>query len=349
MIEAIKINGQGMKPTASRLVRLARLRSANMAIPAMARDAAHPAQMTFAFTLIPPYLWRHHHVNEDYPMRKSFVFAASLLAIGVAVPAVIAPIFAKPATSAPAKAMSLQSAIAGAHRSEANRARDKYRNPQATLTFFGIKPNHTVVEIWPGAGWYTEILAPYLSAKGKLIVAAPLGRGFDGISKRLDAAPELYGKTARSHFPTALGGTGVAPGSADLVVTFRNVHNWRIGSGHPESADYSAAAFKELFAMLKPGGVLGIEDHRLNENQDAALERESGYMKTSSVRKLAEEAGFKFAGSSEVNANPKDTKDYPKGVWTLPPRLAEGETDKARYQAIGESDRMTLKFIKPKR
>jgi predicted methyltransferase len=279
-------------------------------------------------------------------MRKLFGISIALLAVGVAIPAVIAPSFAKEKS---AKSISLSAAVASAHRSEANRARDKYRNPAATLKFFGIKPNQTVVEIWPGAGWYTEILAPYLSAKGKLIVAAPMGRGFDGIAKRLDAAPDIYGKTARSHFPTLLGGTGVAPGSADLVVTFRNVHNWRIGSGHPDSADYSATAFQELFTMLKPGGVLGIEDHRLNEAQDSGLEKSSGYMKVSSVRKLAEDAGFVFAGSSEVNANPKDTKDYPKGVWTLPPRLAEGETDKPRYVAIGESDRMTLKFVKPKR
>lgn len=282
-------------------------------------------------------------------MRNSILLSVALLSVGVATTTIVTPIFAKDKTKATSTAVSLEMAVASAHRSETNRARDQYRNPAATLKFFGIKPNQTVVEIWPGTGWYTEILAPYLSAKGKLIVAAPMGRGFDGISKRLDAAPDIYGKSGRAHFPILLGGTGVAPGSADLVVTFRNVHNWRFGSGHPESADYSVAAFKELFAVLKPGGVLGIEEHRLNETQGTALEQDSGYMKVSSVRKLAEDAGFVFAGASEINANPKDTKDYPKGVWTLPPRLAEGDADRARYIAIGESDRMTLKFTKPKR
>ena len=122
-----------------------------------------------------------------------------------------------------------------------------------------------------------------------------------------------------------------------------------MGSFDPNNADYSEAAFKEIYAMLKPGGVLGIEDHRLGEDADAERERKSGYVKVSTVRKLAEQAGFKFAGSSEVNANPKDTKDYPKGVWTLPPRFAEGDADRAKFAAIGESDRMTLKFVKPKK
>ncbi len=245
-------------------------------------------------------------------------------------------------------AQALAAAVAAPNRSDANRARDPYRRPAATLAFFGIKPGDTVVEIWPGGGWYTEILAPYLKDKGRLIVAPPQ-RGNESTAKFLATNAGAYGKVSTANFPALLGGTGVAPGTADVVVTFRNVHNWKIGSAHPESADYSAAAFKELYAMLKPGGVLGIEDHRLNERQDRALERKSGYMKTSTVRALAEKAGFKFAGSSEINANPKDTKDYPKGVWTLPPRLAEGDVDKAKYVAIGESDRMTLKFVKPRR
>lgn len=273
-------------------------------------------------------------------MRLSPALAISL---AIAIPATA--LLAKPA--GPSK--ELTAAVAAPTRSEANRARDKYRNPAATLAFFGVKPNHHVVEIWPGGGWYTEILAPYLAAKGKLTVAAPIGRGADGIAKKLDANTAAYGKVGRANFPTVLGGTGVAPGTADVVVTFRNVHNWKIGSQHPQSADYSEAAFKELYAMLKPGGVLGIEDHRLNETQDSGLEKSSGYLKVSTVRALAEAAGFKFAGASEVNANPKDTKDYPKGVWTLPPVLREGEADRARYLAIGESDRMTLKFIKPRK
>ncbi len=258
-------------------------------------------------------------------------------------------LFSAPVLLAKSNNPSLQSVVAGSQRSDANKARDAHRHPVQTLKFFGIRPNQTVVEIWPGGGWFTEILAPYLEDSGKLIVAAPVGRGADGIAKFLDANAAVYGKVERANYPVLLGGKGVAPGSADLVVTFRNVHNWRMGNFHPANEDYSVAAFKELYAMLKPGGVLGIEDHRLSEGQDAERERKSGYMKVSTVRRLAEQAGFKFAGSSEINANPKDTKDYPKGVWTLPPRLTEGETDRAKYLAIGESDRMTLKFVKPKR
>ena len=265
----------------------------------------------------------------------------SLSALATAAPAMART----PAASSTAAA--LNAAVAAPSRTPANVARDKYRSPAKTLGFFGIKPTDTVVEIWPGGGWYTEILAPYLAAKGKLIVAPPAARA-EAVAKKLDADAKTYGKVARATFPNlTAGGTPVAPGTADAVLTFRNVHNWRMGSGDPAKTDYSEAAFRELFAMLKPGGVLGIEDHRLPETADAERERSSGYMKVSTVRALAEKAGFKFAGSSEVNANPKDTKDYPKGVWTLPPNFAEGDTDKAKYAAIGESDRMTLKFVKP--
>ncbi len=243
----------------------------------------------------------------------------------------------------------LEQAVANPARSEKNRARDVYRHPVQTLEFFGIRPTDTVVEIWPGGGWYTEILAPYLAAKGRLIVAAPAGKGSESLAKRLDADPALFGKVERANFPTVLGGTGVAPGTADAVLTFRNVHNWGMGYQHPERKPYSDEAFAELFAMLKPGGVLGIEDHRLPEDASAEREKSSGYIKVSTVRALAEKAGFQFVAASEINANPKDTTDWEKGVWTLPPTLALGDTDRAKYEAIGESDRMTLKFIKPKK
>ncbi len=242
----------------------------------------------------------------------------------------------------------LKQAVAGPQRTEANRARDQYRHPVATLSFFGVKPKDTVVELWPGGGWYTEILAPYLAEKGKLIAAAPAGKGAESMAKRFDANPALFGKIQRANFPTVLGGTGVAPGTADVVLTFRNVHNWKMGYMQPEKADYSEAAFREIFAMLKPGGVLGIEDHRLPESASAERERESGYIKVSTVRALAEKAGFRFDGESEINANPKDTADWPKGVWTLPPTFALGDQDRAKFAAIGESDRMTLRFVKPK-
>ena len=275
-------------------------------------------------------------------MIKKFVLpVAAVAAIAVA---------ATPLVAAPAKpSKDIQAAVAAPSRSEANKARDKYRHPAETLAFFGLKPTHTIVEIWPGGGWYTEVLAPFTKDRGRLIVASPDGRASEGIAKFLDSNPEVYGKVERANFPVLLGGTGVAPGSADAVLTFRNVHNWRMGSFKADNADYSVEAFKELYAMLKPGGVLGIEDHRLPEGASDERERQSGYMKVSTVRRLAEQAGFKFAGSSEVNANPKDTKDYPKGVWTLPPRLAEGDKDREKYLAIGESDRMTLKFVKPVR
>jgi predicted methyltransferase len=242
----------------------------------------------------------------------------------------------------------LEQAVAGTQRSETNRARDAYRHPVETLSFIGVKPTDTVVELWPGGGWYTEILAPYLAAQGKLIAASPAGRGAESMAKRFDANPALYGKVERANFPTVLGGTGVAPGTADVVLTFRNVHNWKMGYLQAEKADYSEAAFREIFAMLKPGGVLGIEDHRLPESAGAERERDSGYIKVSTVRALAEKAGFEFAGTTEINANPKDTTDWQRGVWTLPPTFALGDEDKAKYAAIGESDRMTLKFVKPR-
>jgi predicted methyltransferase len=248
------------------------------------------------------------------------------------------------AAAAPAAAASvdpaLAAAIAAPSRSDANKARDQYRHPAETLTYFGLKPTMTVVEVAPGGGWYSEILAPYLAAKGHYIAAfeqeGPNGAKALARYKDKLAAAKLD-KVTITDFA---GGKGpIAPaGTADLVLTFRNVHNW--------TADGSAGdAFKSFYAALKKGGVLGIVDHRRPENQ--ADVKDSGYVKVSDVRKLAEAAGFKFVGASDINANPKDTHDYPKGVWTLPPTYAEGDKDKAKYAAIGESDRMTLKFVKP--
>jgi len=279
-------------------------------------------------------------------MRTQLVSTA-LVAIGLAL---VSPARADSGDALDASAQAaLEQAVANPARSEKNRARDVYRHPVQTLEFFGIQPTDTVVEIWPGGGWYTEILAPYLAAKGRLFVAAAAGKGEEAVAKRLDADPALFGKVERANFPTVLGGTGVAPGTADAVLTFRNVHNWGMGYQHPERKPYSEEAFAELFAMLKPGGVLGIEDHRLPEGASAEREKSSGYIKVSTVRALAEKAGFQFVAASEINANPKDTADWPEGVWTLPPTLVLGATDRAKYEAIGESDRMTLKFIKPKK
>ena len=244
---------------------------------------------------------------------------------------------------------SLKAAVAASTRTETNRARDRYRHPAETLAFFGIKPSDTVVEIWPGGGWYTEILAPYLAAGGGTLYTVAPDWGRNGLNKLQQANPSVYGGLKIADFPVFDGKAAEVPaGSADAVLTFRNVHNWRMGYRRDDKQDYSAEAFRQIYAMLKPGGVLGIEDHRLPETADAERERSSGYIKVSTVRRLAEQAGFKFAGVSEVNANPKDTADWPEGVWTLPPTLTLKEKDRERYVAIGESDRMTLKFVKPR-
>lgn len=238
----------------------------------------------------------------------------------------------------------LAAAIAAQHRSEANRARDIYRHPAQTLGFFGVKSSHNVVELWPSSGWYTEILAPYLAQNGKLTVATPDERRTEIIKKRMTLNPDVFAKTAIATFPAKDAMVGVTPGSADVVLTFRNVHNWRFGG-----TDAAQSAFNQIYAMLKPGGVLGLVEHRLPEAMDSAKEEKSGYMKRSSILTYATKAGFKLVGESQINANPKDTHDWPDGVWTLPPNYRLGDKDRAKYAAIGESDRMTLKFIKPKK
>lgn len=267
----------------------------------------------------------------------------ALFAIAAALPLASTGAALKPAHKA-----ALDKAVASSTRAPANVARDRYRRPAATLAFFGVKPSDTVVEIWPGGGWYTEILVPYLAKSGKYYAAAP-DWGRSGIDKLKQANPALYGNLKVADYPVFDGKPAEIPaGSADAVLTFRNVHNWRMGYRRDDKADYSPEAFRQMYAMLKPGGVLGIEDHRLPETADATRERTSGYIKVSTVRRLAEAAGFRFAGSSEINANPKDSADWPNGVWTLPPSLGLKDKDKEKYLEIGESDRMTLKFVKPR-
>ena len=268
-------------------------------------------------------------------------FAACSLSL--AAPAVLAGCATVPATSV-AATESLRVAIAASTRTPANVARDQYRHPLETLTFFGVKPTDTVVEIWPSGGWYTEILAPYLSQGGGAYIAAAPERALAGVGRLKAAQPALYGSVRTANFPVlADGGTAVAPGTADVVLTFRNVHNWMMGK-----APVEAQAFAQMYAMLKPGGTLGVVEHRLNEDADDARQKTSGYVKVSTVRQLAEAAGFRFVGESEINANPRDTKDYAEGVWTLPPVYRLKDQDRARYTAIGESDRMTLRFVKPR-
>ncbi len=239
----------------------------------------------------------------------------------------------------------LAAAVASPTRTPANLARDRYRHPVETLAFFGVRPTDTVVEISPGGGWYTEILAPYLAQSGTYYAVAS-ERGLAGVRRMMEANAAAYGKARLATFPApAATASKVPDGSADVVLTFRNVHNWMGSEG---AAPIAPEAFRQIYAMLKPGGTLGVVDHRLSETADAAREHSSGYLKASTVRGLAEQAGFRFAGSSEINANPRDTKDHPNGVWSLPPTLRGGAVDREKYLAIGESDRMTLKFVKPR-
>lgn len=244
----------------------------------------------------------------------------------------------------------LKAAIAAPTRTPDNVKRDVYRHPYETLSFFGIKPTMTVVELAPGGGWYTEILAPYLRDHGKLItggndLASPNEgerRGAERFMARLNAKPEAYNKVAIGVFSPGRKYELAAPNSVDMVLTFRNIHNW-IELGPDKMKDL----FGNLYTVLKPGGVLGVEEHRLPASKTQDATASSGYMQEQYVIKLAEAAGFKLAGRSEVNANPKDTADHKGGVWALPPTYANKDEDRAKYQAIGESDRMTLKFVKP--
>lgn len=246
-----------------------------------------------------------------------------------------------------AEQAALSAAIASPARSDSNRARDVYRHPYETLSFFGVRPNHTVVEIWPGGGWYTEILGPYLASGGGRLIAASMDGQLGNVGKLKDANPAQFGHVIPAQFPVFDDGSRVR-GVADVVLTFRNVHNWRMGYRRDNKQDYSAEAFRQMYDMLKPGGVLGVVDHRLPESASDERERNSGYIKTSTVVRIAEQAGFRLLESSEINANPKDTADWPDGVWTLPPSYRLKDVDRAKYAAIGESDRMTLKFVKPR-
>lgn len=226
--------------------------------------------------------------------------------------------------------------------------RDQFRKPYEVLQFFGIKPDMTVVEIWPGGGWYTNILAPYLKENGTYIAA-----GFDPeheveyfrknqekFAKMIVEKKDVYGDIKVTVLNPPLKSEIAEDGSADMVLTFRNVHNWMRGDGE-------LAAFKAFYRALKPGGVLGVVEHRGDENVSQDPTGRSGYVNQSYVIKLAELAGFKLVEKSEMLANPKDTKNWERGVWTLPPVLALGDADRDKYVAVGESDRMLLKFVKP--
>ena len=256
-----------------------------------------------------------------------------------------------PVRAQSANGAALQAAIDGPHRSANNRARDAARHPLETLQFFGLQPDQQVVELQPGGGWYTEILAPYLRTSGRLIAAHDAADDLEAYKRRarqnfdakLAANPALYDQVQVGLLPRGAQFTDIPPrGGADLVLTFRNIHNW-IPAGE--------AGLKTLFASvydsLKPGGVFGVVEHRLPAARVQDAEAGSGYVHEAYVIRLAESAGFKLAARSEINANPKDKADHKGGVWALPPTYANKDAERAAYQAIGESDRMTLKFVKP--
>ncbi|HEX9851549.1 MAG TPA: methyltransferase [Woeseiaceae bacterium] len=253
----------------------------------------------------------------------------------------------------PMTAAALDAAISGEHRSAGNSARDVYRHPKETLAFFGFRSDMTVVEVWPGGGWYTEILAHALRDHGKLYAAqysvnppfAYQRRYFGDFMTRLGTTPDIYRKVIVTAFDFPYELRIAPPGSADLVVTFRNVHNWA-DPGYGQDA--ARLGYRAMFDALKPGGTLGIVDHRWPDPNTEDPAAGNGYISEQRVIRDAEAAGFRFVARSEINSNPKDTRDHPEGVWTLPPSLALGDADREKYLAIGESDRLTLKFIKPK-
>ena len=268
---------------------------------------------------------------------------------------------AEPVTTAPeapamdaAFAARLDEILAGDHRSAENKARDAWRHPKETLSFFGLAPGMTVLEMNPGGGWYTEILAPALNGNGALITAVvdPAKTSSDRareynetanaeLRAMLGAKMEQFGPVQVAEYDPAAPVLGL-PGSVDMVVTFRNIHGW-VRGGTAEGM------FRGFYDVLKPGGVLGIEQHRAPAGVDVAEWAPKGYVPQEAVIAMATAAGFVLEAESEINANPADTKDHPGGVWSLPPNLSGHETDeaKAKFAAIGESDRMTLRFRKP--
>jgi len=240
----------------------------------------------------------------------------------------------------------LQELAEGDHRLDKRKARNKYRHPVETLKFFGLKPGMTVVEIWPGGGWYTDIIAPYVMKNGKYYAA---GRNKDTKNKRIQASikryddrlakyPKLFGKVIVTQL--SQNKTDIAPaGSADLVLTFRNIHNWM-------KFGFDRTIFDAMYKALRPGGILGIVEHRQDPDEFPDPQTLSGYVHEEQVKEMARAAGFAFVAKSEINANPKDNHKHPKGVWTLPPTLRLKDKDRQKYLAIGESDRMTMMFRK---
>jgi len=271
---------------------------------------------------------------------------------GYALPVTVAAVLAAACASSSSRqstADALTTILAGDQRTPEERARDVYRHPKDTLLFFGIRPETRVLEVWPEPGWYTAVIAPLVRDKGKyfagIMPADPsskyITRRLEEYQARLAARPDLYDRVAVVTF-AADGADVVPPGSVDMVLTFRNIHNWM-------ARDQAAQAFRSMYRALKPGGVLGVVEHRGNPAVPQDPKAKSGYVNEDYAIKLIEEQGFRLVAKSGVNDNPKDTKDYEQGVWTLPPRYRLGAKDHEKYAAIGESDRFTLRFVKPGR
>ncbi len=273
---------------------------------------------------------------------RTFILAAGLL---LALPAAF-PVVSAAEGAAGTSDAALAAAVSNPARTSAFVERDVARKPQQVLKFAGINPKMTVVEISPAAGYWTEILAPYLGKQGTYYTAiAPrasserAAKAADTWAEKLGANKAAWGEVRISEF--GKGAAGIAPaGSADLVLTFRNVHNWM-------AAGFIDEVFPAFFAALKPGGTLVVEEHRGATDKPQDPKAASGYVREDFTRELAQKAGFEFVGSSEILANPKDTKDWERGVWTLPPTLALGDKDREKYLAIGEADNYLLKFRKP--
>jgi predicted methyltransferase len=249
------------------------------------------------------------------------------------------------ALAAAAPDPALTAAVADPGRTATFVARDKARHPVEELTFFGLKPNMTVVELWPGGGYWTEILGPYLAKSGTYYVALEPAHDNESTQSVEHWRARVAGEKDRlgTLHETALGAGHfdvAPPGSADLVLTFRNLHNWM-------SDGYADQALAAIFKALKPGGVLGVEDHRGRNDKPQDPKAADGYVREDYAIALAKKAGFTLLAKSEIDANPKDTKDWVDGVWTLPPTLSQKDKDRAKYLAVGEADNFVLKFKKP--
>jgi len=276
------------------------------------------------------------------------MFAKENLAIIAAALLLVAAACTAPATRQQTT-NELNRILAGEQRSAAERARDAYRHPKETLLFFGVRPQMSVLEVWPEPGWYTEILGPLLREHGRYSAAVIAPRPSSPYVTRrlaeyhefLASHPELYDKVEVVTLP-ADGGDVAPPDSLDMVVTFRNLHNWMAAADAPQ-------VLASLYRALKPGGVLGIVEHRGNPAVPQDPRAKSGYVNEDYAVRLIEAQGFRLVAKSEINANPRDTKDYEQGVWTLPPTYRLGDKDRDKYAAIGESDRFTMRFVKPAR